>query len=65
MRIANSFPTVDGCSFVRHAGIAVVRASLGAPAGFTNNTASENAGDYIELLSTGSQVLGIIGPTSP
>lgn len=54
----SSFPTVANCDIVRHAGVAVEGASLGAPAGFTNNTASENAGgDYVELLSASPEIL--------
>jgi len=54
---ANAFPTVQNSSFLRNAGVAVERVPLGAVAGFSNNSAADNAGDYLRLLGTGVGVV--------
>jgi parallel beta-helix repeat protein len=46
-----SFPTVAGCNFVNNAGAAVQNVPLAAVPGFTNNTASGNSGNYMQVVS--------------
>lgn len=47
----NSTPTVKDCSFVDNAGVAVDGVPLVAVPGFTNNSASGNAGNYLQVTS--------------
>lgn len=46
----DSYPTVRNCSFSDNAGIAIDCVHPAAVSGFTNNSAQNNAGDYMRLL---------------
>ncbi|MBN2489945.1 MAG: right-handed parallel beta-helix repeat-containing protein, partial [Planctomycetes bacterium] len=46
-------PIVTGCSFVQNVGIAMANVRLESVPGFTNNSASHNGGDYIEVVNGG------------
>jgi len=52
-----SFPTVANCTFLRNAGHAVERVPLQAVAGFSNNQASDNGRDHMQLVATGPELL--------
>jgi hypothetical protein len=47
----NSLPTVTGCTFLDTPHVAVDQVPLAAVPGFTNNTASGNAGNYMRVTS--------------
>lgn len=53
-----SFPTVANCTFERNVGHAVDRVPLQAVAGFSNNVATDNGRDHMQLVATGPELLG-------
>lgn len=49
LRTQNAAPIVDGCHFSNCGGVAIRGLDIDAVPGFTNNTAQNNAGDYMRV----------------
>jgi hypothetical protein len=60
----NSFPSVSNCTFTNNSGRAIANAPFAAVPGFTNNNASGNAGNHMQVVSGTVSGTLRVGPQS-